>query len=133
VKGTATESGAPNQARPEVILDFELDRGFLFMLLKNIGQQPAVKVVAKISPEIIGPDGKTPVNGINLFRHLEFFAPGREFRVLISYAQTYFSSKQPTSITADISYRDQSNKGYAVSITHNLLIFKDLPQPVEGE
>lgn len=89
--------------------------------------------MAKISPEIIGPDGETPINGINLFRHLEFFAPGREFRVLIGYAQTYFSSKQPTTVTADISYHDQSSKGYTESITHNLLIFKDLPHPVGRE
>lgn len=111
-----------------MILDVELQRGFFFLVLKNIGELPATKVAAKIAPQILGPDGKTPINGINLFRKLAFLAPGKEFRVLVGSAAVYFASvKQPTTFTAAISYHDQSDKGYAESITHDLLVYKDLP------
>lgn len=125
MKGT---SAATTQGRPFVILDVELERGFLFLVLKNIGELPATKVVAKIAPQILGPDGKTPINGISLFTKLSFFAPGKEFRVLVGAAAAYFASaKQPTTFTAAISYHDQSGKGFNESITHDLLVYKDLP------
>jgi hypothetical protein len=131
VKGT---SAATTQGRPFVILDVELERGFFFLVLKNIGELPATKVVAKIAPQILGPDGKTPINSINLFTKLAFFAPGKEFRLLVGSAATYFAStKQPTTFTADISYHDQSGKGYSESITHDLLVYKDLPHSAERD
>jgi hypothetical protein len=109
----------------------ELERGFFFLVLKNIGELPATKVVAKIAPKIFGPDGKTPVNSINLFTKLSFFAPKKEFHVLVGSASTYFASTgQPTTFTADISYHDQSGRGYSESITHDLLIYVDLPHRV---
>ncbi|HUI01490.1 MAG TPA: hypothetical protein VLX56_07660 [Nitrososphaerales archaeon] len=124
-------SAATTQGRPFVILDVELERGFLFLVLKNIGELPATKVVAKIAPEMLGPDGKTPINGINLFTKLAFFAPGKEFRVLVGSAATYFASaRQPTTFTAAISYRDQSDKGFSESVTHDLLVYKDIPHSV---
>lgn len=115
-----------------MILDVELERGFFFLVLKNIGDEPAVKVVTKIGGKILGPDGKTPLNGLNLFKSLEFFAPGRDFRVLVGAASAYFSSKQPTTFTAEITYSDQTKKAYSESITHDLTIYKDLPHATEG-
>jgi hypothetical protein len=88
-------------------------------------------VITKIGGRILGPDGKTAINGLNVFRNLEFFAPGREFRILVSSATFYFASKQPTTFTAVITYSDQSKNSYSESITHDLLIYKDLPHAIE--
>ncbi|MDA4134136.1 MAG: hypothetical protein OK441_01020 [Thaumarchaeota archaeon] len=107
-----------------------LDRGFLFLVLANIGDQPATKVVTKIGGKIMGPDGKTELNGLNVFRSLEFFAPGREFRVLVGGAPAYFASGQPTKFTAVITYSDQERNSYIETITHDLTIYKDLPHEV---
>lgn len=108
-----------------------LDRGFFFLVLQNIGDQPATKVVTKIGGRIMGPDGKTELNGLNVFRALEFFAPGREFRILVGGAAAYFASEQPTKFTAVITYSDQESKSYTETITHDLTIYKDLPYEVE--
>jgi hypothetical protein len=120
-----------NQGTPRVILDVDLERGFFFLVLKNIGGEPAVKVTTKIGGKIIGPDGRKEINGLNIFRGVEFFAPGKEFRILMGSAATYFSSKQPDRFTAVIEYSDQKGNDYSESITHDLSIYKDLPHAVE--
>jgi hypothetical protein len=111
----------------------ELERGFFVFALKNIGDEPAVKVVTKIGGKIIGPDGKKAINDLNLFRNLEFIPPGREFRILVGSAATYFSTRQPTKFTAVITYSDESKKVYGETIAHDLSIFEDLPQELERD
>jgi len=103
------------------------------MVLKNIGDEPAVKVVTKIGGKILGPDGKKAVNDLNVFRSLEFFPPGKEFRILVGSAAAYFSSKQPTKFTAVITYSDGNKKGYDETITHDLTIYADLPHALLRE
>jgi len=123
--------GASNAARPRVILDVQLERGFFFMVLENIGDIPAVKVVTKMGGKIVGPDGKKELNTLNVFRGVEFFAPGKEFRILVGSAAAYFSQKQPSKFTAVITYSDQSGNNFTESIAHDLAIYSDLPHAVE--
>jgi hypothetical protein len=103
------------------------------MVLKNIGDEPAVKVVTKIGGKIIGPDGMKALNDLNLFRSLEFIPPGKEFCVLVGSAAAYFSTKQPTKFTAIITYSDGSKNSYAETIAHDLSIYADLPHALERE
>ena len=110
-----------------------LERGFFFLVLKNIGDEPAAKVVTKIGGKIIGPDGKKVLNDLAIFRSLEFVPPGKEFRILVGSAATYFSAKQPTKITAVITYTDGGKNSYGETITHDLTIYGDLPHALERE
>ncbi len=96
-----------------------------------MGGEPALKVITKIGGKIIGPDGKKEINGLNIFRGVEFFAPGKEFHILMGSAATYFSTKQPDRFSAVITYSDQKGSNYSESITHDLTIYKDLPHAVE--
>jgi len=116
-----------------VILDVELKRGFFFFALKNIGDEPAFKVITKIGGKITGPDGKKAINDLNLFRSLEFIPPGREFRILVGSAATYFATKQPTKFTAAIEYSDGNKGVYSETIAHDMSIFEDLPQELERD
>ncbi|MGA2199131.1 MAG: hypothetical protein ABSG45_04255 [Nitrososphaerales archaeon] len=109
----------------------ELEKGFFLIVLKNIGDEPAVKVTTKIGGRILGPDGKLVINDLNIFRGVEFFAPGKEFRIMLGPSVTYFSTKQPTKFTAAITYSDGNRNSYGETITHDLSIYKDLPHPVE--
>jgi hypothetical protein len=111
----------------------EFRRGFFFMVLRNIGDEPAVKVVTKIGGKIVGPDGSRTINELNLFRNLEFIPPGKEFRVLVGSAATYFATKQPTKFTAVISYSDANKGSYTETMAHDLSIYTDLPHALERE
>ena len=124
---------ASPQARPRVILDVVLEREFFFLLLENIGNEPAVNVSTKLGPKVIGPDGKTEVNTLNVFRSVEFFAPGKRFRILLGYSTVYFAANQPTALTAVITYSDQSGNHYSESISHDLEIYRDMPHGVDGD
>jgi len=111
----------------------DFDRGFFFMVLKNIGDEPAAKVITKIGGKIIGPDGKKVINDLAIFRSLEFIPPGKEFRILVGSAATYFSTKQPTKFTAVITYSDENKNNYGETISHDLSIYEDLPHALERE
>jgi hypothetical protein len=104
--------------------------GFFFLVLKNIGDLPATKVVTKISGKIVGPDGKKVINDLNVFRGVEFFSPGKEFRILLASASTFFSSTNPTKFAAVISYSDENGVSYSETINHDLAIYKDLPHEI---
>jgi hypothetical protein len=110
-----------------------LERGFYFFVLENIGDEPAVRVVTKIGGKIIGPDGKKAINDLAIFRSLEFMPPGKEFRILVGSAATYFSTKQPTMFTAVITYSDSNKNSYDESIAHDLSIYGDLPHEVKRD
>ena len=108
-----------------------LEKGCFLLVLKNIGAEPARKVVTKIGGRILGPDGKTVINDLSLFRMIEFFAPAREFRVLVGSSAAYFASNQPTSLTAVITYLDENKNAYEETVTHDLEIYKGLPYPTD--
>jgi len=103
------------------------------MVLKNTGDEPAVKVITKIGGKIIGPDGKKVINDLALFRSLEFFPAGKEFRILLGSSATYLSTKQPTKFTAVITYSDQNKNSYGETITNDLSIYGDLPHALKRE
>jgi hypothetical protein len=109
-----------------------LEKGFLFLVLKNIGGEPATKATTKIGGRITGPDGKMVINDLNVFRSVEFFAPGKEFHILVGSSFRYFSGKQPTRLTAVITYSDENGRSYSETINHDLTIYKGLPYRVDG-
>ena len=81
----------------------------------------------------MGPDGKKAINDLAVFRSLEFIPPGREFRILVGSAATYFSTKQPTRFTAVITYSDGGKNSYSETINHDLSIYADLPHALERD
>lgn len=116
-----------------MILDVVLEREFFFLVLENIGSEPAVNVSTKLGPKIMGPDGRTEINTLNVFRGVDFFAPAKQFRVLVGYSTAYFAAGQPTKFTAVITYSDQSGSHYSESITHDLDIYRDMPRRVDTD
>lgn len=125
-------SSSSSPSGPKPILDVDFRRGFFELVLKNIGDAPAIEVSTKIGPEITGPDGKTILNKLELFRNVEFFAPWKEFRVLVGSVTSYFASQtQPLRFTAVIAYSDQSGKRYSETIDHDLSIYRDLIYPLD--
>ena len=48
---------AAGRTRPDVILDVDCERGLLFLVLRNIGDDLACRVSVKFSPELVGLGG----------------------------------------------------------------------------
>ncbi len=118
------ESAIP--ARPEVIIEFLFDRGLFFISVSNIGDQPALNVSVKFDKKIMGLEGRRDISALALFRNIEFLGPRREIVALLDSSSSYFSRKQPTKISALVTYRDLDKRSYEVTIKHDLEIYREL-------
>ena len=112
--------------RPFVIVDFLFDRGLLSVSIKNAGSSPATNVRVEFSHKLMGVDGTVEVSAQALFNSLEFLPAGKEIATFLDTSASYFRSKQPTLVSAQITYRDIENRKFAQTIHHNLEIYRDI-------
>jgi hypothetical protein len=124
-------------ARPEreldVVVDFEFERGLLFVCVRNLSDRPALKVSTDFDKPFRGLGGRREMNGMRLFRKIEFLAPGKEIRTLLDSSAAYFARDEPTLLTATVSYRTATGERRRSTITHDLAIYRDLAYVPEGE
>ncbi len=115
--------GAP---RPEVIVDVLFEDGLLFLALRNTGTRAALGVATRFNRKLKGLGGTKEISALPLFRNVEFLAPGREIRTLLDSSAAFFARRQPTTISARISYRDPDGEEYTTSVKHDLEIYREL-------
>jgi hypothetical protein len=113
-------------SRPEVIVEWLFDNGLFFIAVRNIGASPALKITVRFDQKFLGAGGKKEISTLPLFRNIEFLGPQREIIAFVDRSSTYFQGRQPTKLTAKISYRDSQNKFEDV-VSHDLEIYRDLP------
>ncbi|MGH9871136.1 MAG: hypothetical protein ACRD9S_01580 [Pyrinomonadaceae bacterium] len=112
--------------RPEVILEFLFDRGLLYISVRNIGNQPGIGVSVKFDKKILGLGGTKEISAMAVFKNIEFLGPQREILSLLDSSSSYFKRKQPTKISALVTYQDLEKRRYEISIKHDLEIYRDL-------
>ena len=121
VAGAETARG-----RPEVIVEFLFDRGLLSVSVRNIGRRAALSVAVSFDRPFTGLGGAKDVSSLPLFRHIAFLGPDREIATLLDTSESYFRRKQPTRISAQVSYLDAERRKYRTTIDHNLEIYREL-------
>jgi len=121
---TLTDQLAPS--RPEVIVEFLFDRGLLYISVNNIGNRPAISVSVKFDKKVLGLGGTKEISALAVFKNIEFLGPQREIVSLLDSSSSYFKRKQPTKISALITYQDLEKRRYEISIKHDLEIYRDL-------
>jgi hypothetical protein len=115
-----------NLSRPEVIVDFVFHEGLLFISIKNIRNEPALKVKVKFDKKIKGLGGNKVISSLPLFRNIEFLAPHKEITTFLDSSASFFSRGEPTQIQARISYQGSTGKKYTSTIIHNLEIYREI-------
>lgn len=118
---------------PEVIVDFEFERGLLFVAVCNLSARPALEVSTRFDKPFRGLGGAREMNALALFKRIEFLAPGKEIRTLLDSSSAYFARDEPTLLTATVSYRTAAGESLRHAITHDLSIYRDLAYVPEGE
>jgi hypothetical protein len=113
-------------ARPEVIVEFLFDHGLLYISVNNIGSRPALSVSVRFNKKILGLGGARDISALAIFKNIEFLGPHREITSLLDSSSSYFKRKQPTKISALITYQDLEKRQYETSIKHDLEIYRDL-------
>ncbi len=120
------------EPRPDVIVDFLFEDGMLFVVVQNIGSQPALRVHVAFDPPFKGLGGTASIPELPLFRNIEFLAPSRSICTLLDSSAAYFARQEPEQITATASYSDRSGHEFSCTILHDLAIYRDIafiPKP----
>lgn len=112
--------------RPDMIVDFVVDGGFLFVVLKNIGVASAFHVVTTFDRSFRGLGGSRDISAMALFRGVEFVPPGKEFRQLVDSIGAYYARQEPLRLTATVTYADRREQPFKDTMSHNLEIYRDL-------
>lgn len=99
------------QSKPYIIADLEITGFVLKMVVKNIGNNPALNVKVKVDPEINNP-----------FVNLDFLAPGREITNVIRYItirgeNVSDNSKYSFEIFYEDPYKEKYTHKYSVDIS----------------
>jgi hypothetical protein len=115
-----------NRGQPDVIVDFLFEQGLFHVMVANIGDVPACSVSVKFDKPFRGLGGATDVSALALFRQISFLAPHKRIETFLDTSSAYFQRREPTRITALISFRDTQRCSYERRITHDLGIYKDV-------
>lgn len=116
--------------RPDVIVDFTVERGLLFIVLRNIGAASAYKVVTRFDQPFWGLGGTRDLSALALFRALPFIPPGKQFTQLVDPLAVYLQRGEPTRLIATITYTDRDGHGYSEIVPHDLEVYRDLAEAV---
>ena len=122
----STAAAEVASGQPEVIVEFLFDRGLLYISVNNIGNRPALSVSVKFDKKILGLGGTREISALAVFKNIDFLGPQREIVSLLDSSSSYFKRKQPTQISASITYQDLEKRRYEISIKHDLEIYRDL-------
>ena len=109
-----------------VILDVVFDRGLLFLVLANAGDRPAHSVRVRLDGPLTGVGGSKRLDRLALFRKLEFLAPRKSIQVFLDRSDAFFARREPTRLTAAISWRTPEGERRTTTIVHDLEIYRDL-------
>lgn len=129
MKAAKTEISAEvsrGEPRPDVIVDFNCAQGMLCISLKNIGVRSAYRVATKFDKPLHGLNGRKCISDLQLFRRVEFMAPGKEFTQLVDPIATWFARRRAAKVSVTISYTDREGRRFSERIDHDLRIYRDL-------
>lgn len=122
----APDRPAPDQApRPEVIVDFTVDHGLLFVSLRNLGPASAYDVATRFDRRFHGLGGRKDMTALTLFQALPFLPPGKQIAQLVDAVDAYFRRHEPTTVTATLTYRDRDGRRFTDVVRHDLAIYRD--------
>lgn len=112
--------------RPDVLVDFECEDGWLFVAVTNHGSTPAHDVSVWFDPPFYGVDDERAVPEQNLFSDLSFLPPGKSIRTFVDFSEAYFERGEPTAIHTEVRFRDRYGRPFGNEARHDLSIYEDL-------
>jgi hypothetical protein len=117
---------AAEEASTDVIVDFDVDDGLLYVSVRNIASTPVYRVSVAFDKPFSGLGGRQETSELRLFRAIEFLAPEKAIRTLVDSTSSYFERKQPARLVADVRWRGSDGRRLSHRITHDLSIYKEL-------
>jgi hypothetical protein len=113
---------------PEVLVDFEYSGGLLFVYVENIGAAPAYGVSVEFDKKVTGIDGVQEISALSVFKNLEFIPPKKRIRAFVDVFHSYVARKQPMVVRTIVTYHQKDGRRLVDKATHDLSIYRDLPE-----
>jgi hypothetical protein len=111
----------------DVILDVELDRGLLFLVIANLGRLPAHSVRVRFEQPLHGLGGDRRIDRLQIFRRLDFLGPRRRIRVFLDRTALFFGRGEPTELEVTVTWRTDRGERRRREIRHDLAAYRDFP------
>ena len=114
------------ERHPDVIVDFEYENGLVFIIIENIGNEPAYDTRIRFSKKFWGMQKTKEISSLAIFKLIRFLSPGKKLKILVDSFQFYIAYKQPMNIDVRISFRNKAKQTFQNSIQHDISIYKDV-------
>jgi hypothetical protein len=130
---TPSRPSKPQIAKPDeeetgwVVVDFELRRGLMFLLIQNFGPTVAREVRISFNQAILVLNAEKKLNELNIFRKLRYLAPYKTIEVYLDPASLFLQKLEDKEGAIKLSYQDAQGKTVTEEIIHDLSIYTDLP------
>jgi len=116
----------------EVVLDVDVEKDRVHLVLANCGDAVATEVQVKFSRTLVGLGGSMRVSDLPIFTNLGVLRPGRAVRIFWDAAPSLLTQKgQAAPFVATVSWSERSGARQQVDYRHDLSIYKELPEALE--
>lgn len=116
------DAAAPDDG---VVVDVVFESGLLYLELANLADRPALNVSCKFEGRLVDAQERD-VSELAVFRHVDFFGPGRRIRTLLDSTAGYFARKPQTRVAVTVEYERPGEPRRTTEVTHDLEIYREL-------
>ena len=112
----------------EVVLDVDVERDRVHLVLANCGDAVATDVQVKFSRALVGLGGSMRLSELPIFTKLGVLRPGRTVRIFWDAAPSLLSQKEQSApFVATVSWTERSRSRQQVDYHHDLSVYRQLP------
>ena len=116
----------------EVVLDVDVEKDRVHLVLANCGDAVATDVQVKFSRALVGLGGSMRVSDLPIFTKLGVLRPGRALRIFWDAAPSLLAQKGQTApFVATVSWSERSRARQQVEYHHDLSIYRQLPEALD--
>jgi len=116
----------------EVVLDVDVEKDRVHLVLANCGDAVATDVQVKFSRDLVGLGGSMRVSDLLIFTKLGVLRPGRALKIFWDAAPSLLAQKGQTApFVATVSWSERSGARQQVEYHHDLSIYRQLPEALD--
>ena len=116
----------------EVVLDVDVERDRVHLVLVNCGDAAATDVRVIFSRTLVGLGGSLRVSSLPIFTRLGVLRPGRVVRIFWDAAPSLLAQKgQAAPFVATVSWSERGRPRQQAEYRHDLSIYAQLPDVLD--
>jgi len=116
----------------EVVLDVDVEKDRVHLVLANCGDAVATDVQVKFSRDLVGLGGSMRVSDLLIFTKLGVLRPGRALKIFWDAVPSLLAQKGQTApFVATVSWSERSGARQQVEYHHDLSIYRQLPEALD--